>query len=47
MPNTGHQPGEGTYKCTKCGTEVTLNDDKERLPACPGCGYPEFDNSDD
>ncbi|SJZ99882.1 zinc ribbon-containing protein [Selenihalanaerobacter shriftii] len=42
MPNTGQQPGKGTYKCTKCGKEVELKDDKERLPGCPACGFPEF-----
>jgi DNA-directed RNA polymerase subunit RPC12/RpoP len=46
MPTTGDQPGEGTYECTKCETTVEINDEKERLTACPGCGYPEFTEVD-
>lgn len=46
MPNTGEQPGEGTYECANCEETVTLGDDTERLPACPGCGFPQFNEAD-
>ncbi|MFZ7119489.1 MAG: zinc ribbon-containing protein [Eubacteriaceae bacterium] len=42
MPNTGEKPGKGTYKCTKCGTLVTLDDDSDTLPPCPKCNGTEF-----
>jgi rubrerythrin len=38
---TGQNPGKGTYSCTNCGTDITLNG-SERLPACPRCGNTEF-----
>jgi len=40
--NTGEKPGVGTYKCTKCGTLVRLDDDSDRLPPCPSCSHTEF-----
>lgn len=27
----------GTYKCTKCGNEIKI-DEKSKLPVCPRCG---------
>ena len=35
--NTGEKPGIGTYKCTACGTTVTLDDATDTLPPCPSC----------
>ena len=43
MPRTGEKPGKGTYKCRKCGTTVTLDDDTDTLPPCPKCNGTEFD----
>lgn len=45
MPRTGEKPGKGTYKCTKCGKLVTLDDDTDRLPPCPNpdCDGIEFE----
>lgn len=37
MPRTGEKPGKGTYKCTKCGQLVTLDDYDDTLPPCPKC----------
>jgi len=42
MPTTGEKPGIGTYKCTNCGTTVTLNDQSDTLPPCPSCDNTEF-----
>jgi len=41
-PTTGEKPGKGTYKCTKCGTTVTLDDATDTLPPCPKCNNTEF-----
>ncbi|MBN1777945.1 MAG: hypothetical protein JW811_07465 [Clostridiales bacterium] len=38
MYNTGYTPGKGTYKCTKCGKEIVLENDSDALPVCPRCG---------
>ncbi len=43
MPTTGQKPGKGTYKCRNCGRTVTLDDDTDTLPPCPGCAGTEFD----
>lgn len=37
MPTTGEKPGKGTYKCTKCGEVIILNDSTDTLPPCPKC----------
>ena len=34
---TGEKPGKGTYKCTKCGQLVVLDDRTDTLPPCPKC----------
>jgi DNA-directed RNA polymerase subunit RPC12/RpoP len=34
----GEKPGKGTYKCSKCGWKVRLDDDSDRLPPCGTCG---------
>lgn len=36
------KPGKGTYKCTKCGTPVTLDDTAAVLPTCPSCSGTDF-----
>lgn len=43
MPTTGEKPGKGTYRCRKCRTTVTLDDDTDTLPPCPKCNGTEFD----
>lgn len=37
MTTTGQKPGKGTYKCTKCGQLVVLDDSTDTLPPCPSC----------
>ena len=37
MYKTGEKPGIGTYKCTKCGEVVRLDDATDTLPPCPKC----------
>ena len=37
MIKTGDKPGKGTYKCTHCGTLVTLDNDDDVMPQCPKC----------
>jgi DNA-directed RNA polymerase subunit RPC12/RpoP len=37
MYKTGEKPGIGTYKCTKCGELVRLDDATDTLPPCPKC----------
>lgn len=39
---TGEQPGKGTYACTNCGQNVTLDDATDRMPPCPNCSNTEF-----
>jgi len=34
-------PGEGTYFCLVCGTQLSLRE-TESLPSCPGCGTSRF-----
>ncbi|MCK4524583.1 hypothetical protein KAU15_06620 [candidate division WOR-3 bacterium] len=35
--STGEKPGKGTYKCTRCGQEVILDDTTDTLPPCLKC----------
>ena len=42
MPTTGEKPGIGTYKCTRCGETVRLNDSTDTLPPCPKCSNSEY-----
>ncbi len=37
MVKTGETPGKGSYKCTRCGTIVTLDKDTDVMPPCPKC----------
>ncbi len=46
MPTTGEKPGQGTHRCRKCGTTVTLDDESDTLPPCPKCDATEFDRVD-
>lgn len=39
MFTSGEKPGQGTYKCKKCGKEITLENDSQELPVCPVCGH--------
>jgi predicted RNA-binding Zn-ribbon protein involved in translation (DUF1610 family) len=38
---TGTMPGEGTYFCLVCGTQLALRETDE-LPQCPYCGAADF-----
>lgn len=38
---TGTMPGEGTYFCLACGTQVSLHETDE-LPTCSSCGASRF-----
>jgi DNA-directed RNA polymerase subunit RPC12/RpoP len=38
---TGSVPGEGTYFCLVCGTQLSLRE-PEQLPGCPRCGASRF-----
>jgi DNA-directed RNA polymerase subunit RPC12/RpoP len=38
---TGSMPGEGTYFCLACGTQVSLRE-TDPLPACDHCGTSSF-----
>lgn len=38
---TGSMPGEGTYFCLVCGTQVSLHE-TDQLPACSRCGTSRF-----
>jgi DNA-directed RNA polymerase subunit RPC12/RpoP len=38
---TGSMPGEGTYFCLVCGTQLTLWE-TDRLPECANCGTSRF-----
>jgi DNA-directed RNA polymerase subunit RPC12/RpoP len=42
MPNTGEKPGKGTYKCTKCGELIHLDDSTDTMPPCPKCNGTSF-----
>ncbi|MEG0833579.1 MAG: hypothetical protein RR058_07775 [Oscillospiraceae bacterium] len=39
--STGENPGAGTYKCTNCGTEITLGSG-DKCPPCPKCNNTTF-----
>ncbi len=39
---TGEVPGEGTYRCINCGTNLTLNYHLDLLPNCSLCFGMEF-----
>jgi DNA-directed RNA polymerase subunit RPC12/RpoP len=39
--STGSMPGEGTYFCLVCGTQVSLRETDE-MPGCPRCGASRF-----
>jgi len=39
MYQTGEKPGKGMYQCTNCGKIITLNDNTDTLPPCPGCHH--------
>ena len=41
---TGISPGTGTYSCTGCGSQVSL-DHLDQLPECPRCGSARFRRS--
>ncbi|MYL32187.1 hypothetical protein GLW08_05385 [Pontibacillus yanchengensis] len=45
MPNTGEKPGQGTYKCRRCGEKVTLDDTDDILPPCPNCEATDYDQA--
>jgi hypothetical protein len=38
---TGSMPGEGTYFCLVCGTQLSLYE-TDQLPGCSGCGASRF-----
>jgi DNA-directed RNA polymerase subunit RPC12/RpoP len=38
---SGSMPGEGTYFCLLCGSQLSLRETDE-LPACPSCGSARF-----
>ncbi|MCB0156030.1 MAG: hypothetical protein KDF65_14645 [Anaerolineae bacterium] len=38
MYDIGEKPGKGTYACVKCGWQVTLDDNSDRLHPCGICG---------
>lgn len=38
---TGSVPGEGTWFCLVCGTQLSLRE-TDSLPSCPGCGASRF-----
>ncbi len=43
MYKTGEKPRKGTYKCSKCNTEVKLDDNTDTLPPCPKCNNTTYD----
>ena len=38
----GSDVSAGTYKCTKCGNELTVSS-TQHLPPCPSCGKGKYD----
>jgi DNA-directed RNA polymerase subunit RPC12/RpoP len=46
MVRTGEKPGKATYKCLRCGTLVTLDDDSDTMPPCPKCKNTTFEKMD-
>jgi ribosomal protein S27AE len=43
LPHTGETPEKGEYKCKNCGKQLTLDEEKDRLPPCPECHKTEFE----
>lgn len=39
---TGNVAGTGTFRCTECDNEVSLDAAADELPVCPNCGGTEF-----
>ena len=39
--HTGENPGNGTYSCTNCGTNVTLGKN-DKIPPSPKCTNTSF-----
>lgn len=39
---TGEKPGTGRYVCTKCGEDLTLDDNTDTLPPCAKCHGTKF-----
>ena len=42
MASTGEKPGKGTYRCTKCGQIVVLDQNSDTMPPCPKCNNTTF-----
>jgi len=42
MVSTGEKPGKGSYKCTKCGQLVVLDQNSDTMPPCPRCNNTTF-----
>jgi len=42
MASTGEKQEKGIYECTKCYTEVILDDTTDTLPTCPRCNGTNF-----
>ena len=43
---TGKIPGKGHYVCARCGKEIFLNEDTDRLPPCGKCHNNRFTKKD-
>jgi predicted nucleic acid-binding Zn-ribbon protein len=41
LHEAGAAPGAGTYSCTACGVQVSL-EAQDELPSCPSCGSESF-----
>jgi len=39
--HTGEKPGDGTYSCTNCGTNVSVGKN-DKIPPCPKCTNTSF-----
>lgn len=39
--HTGEKPGNGTFSCTNCGTDIRL-DEQDKMPPCPKCTNTSF-----
>ncbi|HTX61255.1 MAG TPA: hypothetical protein VMC48_03025 [Methanobacterium sp.] len=39
----GQKPGAGRYVCTKCGEDLNLDQDTDRLPPCAECRNCKFE----
>lgn len=42
MVSTGEKPGKGSYRCTKCGQIVVLDQNSDTMPPCPKCNNTTF-----